>query len=107
MTEENKSLYERLGGVYSIGVVVDDFIDGPLLCTTWINRSTSSRCLRRNEQSSSRLWRVSSRKSALSMQGNNEQLEKPWRSESNSPSPSARWGRWEEPSVGASVVSSS
>ena len=27
MTEENKSLYERLGGVYSIAVVVDDFID--------------------------------------------------------------------------------
>ncbi len=27
MTEEHKSLYERLGGVYSIAVVVDDFID--------------------------------------------------------------------------------
>ncbi len=27
MTEEIKSLYERLGGVYSIAVVVDDFID--------------------------------------------------------------------------------
>jgi len=27
MTEEKKSLYERLGGVYSIAVVVDDFID--------------------------------------------------------------------------------
>jgi hemoglobin len=27
MTEENKSLYKRLGGVYSIAVVVDDFID--------------------------------------------------------------------------------
>ena len=27
MTEEHKSLYERLSGVYSIAVVVDDFID--------------------------------------------------------------------------------
>ena len=27
MPEEKKSLYERLGGVYSIAVVVDDFID--------------------------------------------------------------------------------
>jgi hemoglobin len=27
MTEEKKSLYERLDGVYSIAVVVDDFID--------------------------------------------------------------------------------
>jgi hemoglobin len=27
LTEETQSLYERLGGVYSIAVVVDDFID--------------------------------------------------------------------------------
>jgi hemoglobin len=26
-SQENRSLYERLGGVYSIAVVVDDFID--------------------------------------------------------------------------------
>lgn len=26
-SQENRSLYERLGGVYSIAIVVDDFID--------------------------------------------------------------------------------
>jgi hypothetical protein len=27
-TQDSPSLYERLGGVYSIATVIDDFIDG-------------------------------------------------------------------------------
>ena len=29
---EARTLYDRLGGVYSIATVVDDFIDSPIHC---------------------------------------------------------------------------
>jgi truncated hemoglobin YjbI len=32
MTTDSPSLYDRLGGVYSIATVVDDFIDRTSLC---------------------------------------------------------------------------
>lgn len=46
-TQDSSSLYERLGGVYSIATVIDDFIDrimvDPRLCEPQGRRGPSSR----------------------------------------------------------------
>ena len=35
-TEDNRTLYERLGGVYSIAIVVDDSIDRIMVAPAWM-----------------------------------------------------------------------